>query len=419
MNSTILFRILVVVALLVAIDFYVFQGLRTLTRELSPRSRNVIHAIYWLINISIFLSIIIGFAMIDRNSGPSHYFSKIFAFFLIFFLPKLFFAVVLLLEDAFRFIHYLFDLVASSHQEKAVFDGRRKFISQFALFLAAIPFAGILHGITRGKYNYTVHRVELFFDDLPKEFDGFTISQISDVHSGSFTNEEEVAYGIDMINEQKSDLILFTGDLVNNKAVEMEPWIKLFSSLDAPLGKFSVLGNHDYGGYINWSSSKEKAKNDERLVEIHREMGFRLMRNEHVKIKKGNAFINLIGVHNWGLPPFPQLGDLDVATAGMEQGFNVLMSHDPSHWKQKVLDYKKHMHVTMSGHTHGMQFGIEIPGFKWSPVKYRYAEWAGLYSEGNRHLYVNRGFGYIGFHGRVGIWPEITVLTLRKKAEIN
>lgn len=414
MNNTILFRIILVFVIIGAIDFYVFQGIRTLTKDLAPRTRLLIHSIYWLINISVFLSVILGFALINRNTGPTHYFSRIFSIFLMFFLPKLFFALILLVEDVFRFFHYLSDLVFHSG-EKAVYDSRRKFISQVALFIASVPFFGVLHGITRGKYKYTVHKTELFFDDLPAEFDGFRVAQISDIHSGSLEDPDQIAHGVDLINEQKADLILFTGDLVNNRASEMEPWIKIFSRLSAPYGKFSVLGNHDYGGYISWTSQKEKQQNDERLLEIHKETGFNLLLNEHVKIRKQNSFINLVGVENWGLPPFPQLGDLDKATNGMEEGFNLLMSHDPSHWRAKILDHKKHFHLTLSGHTHGMQFGIEIPGFRWSPVKYRYPEWAGLYTEADKHLYVNRGFGYIGFHGRVGIWPEITVITLRKK----
>lgn len=416
MSTTILLRVFAILVLLLLVDLYVFQGVKTLTRDAQPKTRLIIHIIYWVINFSLFFAMLYGMFRIDRTTGPTHYLSRLFAFFLLLFLPKLIFFIALLLEDIYRVLEYLVVSISAfiGKTPEVEMDSRRKFVSKVALFISAIPFLGVLHGITKGKYKYTVHRVELPFKDLPEEFDGFTISQISDVHSGSLEDKEEITRGIELINNQNSDLILFTGDLVNNKASEMEPWIDIFKKLSAPFGKFSVLGNHDYGGYINWGNHEEKKKNDQRLVEVHKEIGFRLLRNESVKIERNGSSINLIGVENWGLPPFPQLGDLDEATKNSPDGFNVLMSHDPSHWKAKVLQFKKHMHLTLSGHTHGMQFGIEIPGIKWSPVKYRYPEWAGLYSKGEKHLYVNRGFGYIGFPGRVGIWPEITVITLRK-----
>lgn len=417
MNAAFVTRIFLIVAVLLLIDFYAFQAVRTFTRDYSSRIRLVIHVVYWMINISIFVVALYGLFRFNRYSGPTHYFSRVFAFFLMFFIPKLFVVVFLLVEDVFRLFHFLFNLASSAltNAPSPAFDDRRRFLSQLALLVSALPFASVVHGVTRGKYKYTVHRIDLEFDDLPSAFDGFRISQISDVHSGSLEDKAEISKGIDLINELKADVILFTGDLVNNKASEMDPWINVFSKLKAPFGKFSVLGNHDYGTYINWKSPEEKAANDARLLEVHKEIGFRLLRNENVKLERGNDSLNLIGVENWGLPPFPQLGDLDKASKDLNGGFNILMSHDPSHWKARVLDFSKHIHITLSGHTHGMQFGIEIPGIKWSPVKYRYPEWAGLYSKENKHLYVNRGFGYIGFPGRVGIWPEVTVITLKRK----
>ena len=293
---------------------------------------------------------------------------------------------------------------------------RRRFISMMALGLAALPFGSLLYGMFKGRYNYKVLSYEVFFDDLPDAFDGYTITQISDIHSGSFTNANKVQYAVDLVNEQKSDLILFTGDLVNDLASEMEPWKDVFATLKASDGVFSVLGNHDYGDYYNWSDQNLKKQNLADLKELQGKMGWKLLLNEHTHIIKNNEKIALVGVENWGKGGFKKAGDLNKAVEGLDDNeFKILMSHDPSHWKEEVIPHKQKIQLTLSGHTHGMQFGIEIPGFiKWSPVKYRYKEWAGIYKEGADFLNVNRGFGFIGYPGRVGIWPEISVITLKK-----
>ncbi len=327
--------------------------------------------------------------------------------------PKLIILVVLFGEDIVRFISGIFQ---SGSRKGDFLADRRKFISHTALVLAAVPFLGILHGVFIGKYRYRVLSHTLEFDDLPDEFDGIKITQISDMHSGSFDNKKKLEYGIDLINEQKSDMILFTGDLVNNTAKEMDPWIDTFKKLDAPMGKYSILGNHDYGDYVSWPNAGAKKANLDRLAEIQSEIGFRLLRNENVQIEKSGASIDLIGVENWG-KGFAQHGDLEKAAMGLQdKSFKILMSHDPSHFDEQVKSFSKFIHLTLSGHTHGMQFGIEIPGFvKWSPVSFRYPKWGGLYEELGRYLHVNRGFGFLAFPGRVGIWPEITVLTLKRK----
>ncbi|MGZ3836512.1 MAG: metallophosphoesterase, partial [Mucilaginibacter sp.] len=256
----------------------------------------------------------------------------------------------------------------------------------------------------------------LYFHDLPDAFDGFTITQLSDIHSGSFTSQKGVEKGVSIVNEQNSDLILFTGDLVNNLASEMDPWIPVFSQLKAPYGKFSVLGNHDYGDYVQWESKGHQSANLDRLKKVHSEIGFKLLLNEAVTIKKEDQSIALIGVENWGKGGFHKYGDLEKAAISVpDESFKILMSHDPSHWDAVTLDHDQHIHLTLSGHTHGMQFGIELFGFKWSPIKYVYRQWAGLYEEGGKYLYVNRGFGFLGLKARVGIWPEITVITLKKE----
>ncbi len=304
--------------------------------------------------------------------------------------------------------------------EKKVFNlpERRRFLSLIALGIASLPFGALLYGMYRGKYNFKVLKYDLEFDDLPKNFEGYKITQISDIHSGSFDNREKISYAIDLINEQQSDVLLFTGDMVNNKAEEMYPWKDLFGKLSAKDGKFSVLGNHDYGDYVQWDTEKLKKENLEDLKNLQKEMGFDLLLNESRYLKRGDNMIALVGVENWGKGGFKKAGDLKKAASTVAKSdFKILMSHDPSHWEQKVIHDDYHYHLTLSGHTHGMQFGIEIPGwFKWSPVKWRYKYWAGIYKEMGQYINVNRGFGYIGYPGRVGIWPEITVITLRSKS---
>lgn len=282
--------------------------------------------------------------------------------------------------------------------------------------IAAIPFGAIIYGIYKGKYNYKVFQYTLHFEDLPLAFDGYQITQISDIHSGSFDNMDKVAYAVDLINEQHSDAILFTGDMVNNKAEEMKPYIDIFSRLQAKDGLYSVLGNHDYGDYIHWDSEEAKTKNLEYLKAIQKEIGFDLLLNENRFLERQGERIALIGVENWGAGGFKKAGDLKKAVRSVEKNdFKILMSHDPSHWEKEVINDNNHFHLTLSGHTHGMQFGIEIPGwFKWSPVKWRYKYWAGIYEELGQYINVNRGFGYLAFPGRVGIWPEITVIKLKK-----
>ncbi|WMX13835.1 MULTISPECIES: metallophosphoesterase [unclassified Aureispira] len=308
--------------------------------------------------------------------------------------------------------HYL----GKRHQKGIKFE-RRKFLKQGGVLLGAIPFMSFLYGITWGKYNFTVHKQPLVFDDLPDVFDGFKIAQISDVHSGSFDNKQAVQKGIELLQAQNADVIVFTGDLVNSYASEIEPYLDDFKSLTAPYGKFSVLGNHDYPMYKRMFDNDEHGqRNLDRIKEHHQTMEFNLLLNESRKLEKEGQYIRLIGVENWGRSRhFPKIGDLDLATADCEEKeFKILMSHDPTHWEDRVKSYDKHIHLTLSGHTHGFQMGIDLPMFKWSPIKYVYKHWAGLYEEAGKFLYVNRGFGFLGFAGRVGVFPEITVFELKK-----
>ncbi|MCB0457816.1 MAG: metallophosphoesterase [Flavobacteriaceae bacterium] len=404
-------RWIIFIAIYFLIDVYAFQAIRTVSKN------QWLHWVYFVVSVvllALFIYQLTG-GIHGRQMTPSRMYT--FGFFLTIFIPKLLVIIFMFGEDIVRFSVGLFSKFGGSDNGFYV-PSRRKFISTLALGVAAIPFASFLYGMYRGKYNYKVLKYVLEFDDLPEAFDGYTMTQISDVHSGSFDNKKKVKYGIDLINQQESDLILFTGDLVNNKADEMLPWKEHFAKLSAKDGVFSVLGNHDYGDYISWPSEEDKRNNLQNLKAIQKEMGWNLLLNENVSLTRNGESIKLIGVENWGAGGFKKAGDLEKACVGVSKSdFKILMSHDPSHWKEHVKLDNRHFHLTLSGHTHGMQFGIEIPGwFKWSPVKYRYENWAGIYEELGRYINVNRGFGFLAYPGRVGIWPEVTVIQLKKKA---
>ena len=323
---------------------------------------------------------------------------------------------VLFIEDIFRVSHAIYSKLFSTTTTSFI-PSRRKFISYIGLGMAALPFGALLYGMYKGRYNYKVLNYVLEFNDLPQDFDGYKITQISDIHAGSLNDFDTISYAVDLINEQQSDVIMFTGDLVNNRADEMEPWMSVFSKLKARDGMFSILGNHDYGDYFQWPNDASKSANFQNLLKIHESLGFKLLRNEHHFIKKGESKLAVVGVENWGRGGFKKAGDLSKASLGLsESDFSILLSHDPSHWEEVVIDDPRKYQLTLSGHTHGMQFGIEIPGWiKWSPVKWRYKYWAGIYKEKNQYINVNRGFGVLGYPGRVGIWPEITVITLKNR----
>lgn len=376
-------------------DIYFFQAVSTVFRS------QVIHSTYWWVDLLLVGGVFIVIFLRRSGHDVQHMAGVLISSFLTVFIPKLLALPVLLAEDAVRVLRG--------------FPIRNTYISEMALLWAMLILILIVFGLTKGRHFYRVRQQILYFPDLPEDFDGFRITQLSDIHSGSLSNVKAVKRGIDLVNAQRSDLVLFTGDLVNNKASEMEPWISDFGVLQAPFGKFSVLGNHDYGDYVRWENADSKALNLLRLKDIHHEMGFRLLTNESITIQKGSDSISLIGVENWGKGGFHQYGDLDKATARLpKDSFKILMSHDPSHWEQVTLNHHTHVHLTFAGHTHGMQFGIELFGFKWSPIQYFYEQWAGLYHKDGKYLYVNRGFGYHGLKGRIGIWPEITVITLKR-----
>lgn len=334
-----------------------------------------------------------------------------------FFVTELMLGAFFVVDEVYGVGERLVHWYQSKDAKQAFFLPRRKFIKRAGTVLAALPFLAFIDGITRGKYNFWINEQQLTFDDLPIAFDGFRIAQISDIHAGSFDNFEAVRRGIKMIQEQQADLILFTGDLVNNHAEEIEPFLEDFKALKAPYGKYSILGNHDYPRRSRMFEDEEhKNRNFAQIKQHHATMGFDLMLNQNTKIEKDGSYIRLLGVENWGRSHhFPKKGDLDTACIGCQESeFNILMSHDPTHWSDKVIDYPKKMHLTLSGHTHGMQMGVYLPQFKWSPVKYAYEHWAGLYENKGQKLFVNTGFGFLAFAGRVGMYPEITIIELKK-----
>ncbi|WP_314269463.1 metallophosphoesterase [Capnocytophaga sputigena] len=388
------------------LTFYASRSLKTLK---VPRW---VEWLFWLITIGVVIHLLYHWFCRGKVvwSAPQQY---AIAGLLTWLIICLFVTLPLLLEDITRLIKAIFRKPTNAPR----IPSRRKFVSTLGWGLAAIPFASILYSIFKGKYNYKVWKYTLYFDNLPKAFDGYRITQISDIHCGSFDNYEKIRYGVELINSQKSDVILFTGDLVNNLANEVHNWKSLFATLQAPNGVFSIMGNHDYGDYSSWETPEAKQQNLEHLFQLQKQMGWQLLLNEHCYLERNGEKIALIGVENWGHGRFSKYGDLNKAMEGVNtEDFKILMSHDPTHWQEVVLPENKDIQLTLSGHTHGMQCGIEIPGWlKWSPSQYIYKYWGGMYEEDGKYLNVNRGFGYHAFPGRLGVWPEITVIELKTK----
>jgi len=292
---------------------------------------------------------------------------------------------------------------------------RSEFLVKAGLLASALPLAGLGYGIATGVYDYQVRRQTLYLPNLPKKFDGIRLGQISDIHSGSFYNKKAVLGGVEMLMNEKADFIFFTGDLVNDLTTEMKNYQDIFSKVKAPLGVYSSLGNHDYGDYAWWPNEAAKQKNLQDLKDTHKRMGWDLLMNENRRLKVDGEEIGILGVENWGLlSRFPKYGRMDLATKNTDNlPVKLLLSHDPSHWQAQVVPHYKQIDVMFSGHTHGMQFGVRTKEFQWSPIEYVYKEWAGLYHQGPQQLYVNVGYGFLGYPGRVGILPEITIFTLK------
>ncbi|MHA7877549.1 MAG: metallophosphoesterase [Bacteroidota bacterium] len=408
---------LLLASLLVLIDLYVYQGVKVLTLHLRPFTRTVIYWIYWGITSILVVSVFVV------GSGRLNFQNIFFRRFLLplFFInltTKLFAAFFLLLDDVFRGIRWAFhQATPTSVSNPSTNTGitRSTFLVKTAMAATAVPVLTMSYGILSGAHDYRVHRIKVKLPHLPSAFHGIRIGQLSDIHSGSFFNQAAVKRGVDMLLREKTDLIFFTGDLVNNTADELAPYFNIFDKVTAPLGVYSVLGNHDYGDYIRWPSRAAKNKNLQNLYAAHQQLGWQLLINEHKMITQGSDRLAVIGVENWGTGGFPKYGRLEQAYRGAESApVKLLLSHDPSHWDAQIRPSYTDIDITFSGHTHGGQVGIELPLFRWSPVQYRYKQWAGLYRAGTQYLYVNRGYGYIGYPGRIGILPEITVIELEK-----
>jgi predicted MPP superfamily phosphohydrolase len=412
--------IILIIPVLLLIDLYTYKGLIALFSRRSRKFRITATTVYFI--HSILLITLFVFFYLNYQKAPELlarylrllWFNGIFVAFTVF---KLVYIIFEGFEDLTKGLQKIFQK-KNFKEPPPTFDSlvsRRDFIRKAGVIVAALPFLGVFHGIGWGRFRFTVHHSEIRFPDLPQAFHGLRIVQLSDAHLGGFYgNEEKMKEVVGIIEDIKPDLLVFTGDMVNNFASEMNGWTSIFASMKAPLGKFAILGNHDYGDYSKWPTKAAKKANFDAIIRQEEEMGFKVLRNENISIERNGERIHIVGVENWGLPPFKQYGDLKLAMTGIpEEDFVVLLSHNPDHWVKEVNEITR-IPLTLSGHTHGFQFGIEVGNFKVSPVQLLYKYWAGLYKSDNQYLYVNRGLGCLAFPGRVGIWPEITLIEMKR-----
>ncbi len=415
-------RILVLGFFLLLLDWYFYQAISVALKDSSANKKNIVFYSYWGFTAFSFVLFLIP-TFFQIADWPKFIKVYVFAFVIMLLISKLIGTVFIVADDIIRLFRWIGNFFTKFYSSGSVETipaeggiSRLKFLNYLALGMAAIPFMSFVYGMVKGAFDIKIHRAKVILPNLPYSFNGLKIVQISDLHLGSFISNSFIKEAVEVILHQQPDIIFFTGDLVNDYATETESFVQVLSKLNAPLGVYSTLGNHDYGDYSNWKSKEAKEKNLQDLKNIHAQMGWRLLLNEHIALKKGDAEIALIGMENWGGNlHFSKYGDMNLAYKGAEKyPVKLLLSHDPSHWNLQVKNDFKDVDLTFSGHTHGAQFGIEIPRFKWSPVQYFYKQWAGLYSEGKQYLYVNRGLGFLGYPGRVGISPEITVMELFK-----
>jgi uncharacterized protein len=410
--------VIIFLGVMLVLDFYFFQAVKNISQNLSPKAKTIVYGIYWSITILAVIGFLL-FIYTEQSYLGRKVRTYLFSIIIGLFLAKMVALVFFLVDDLRRGIQWIAGKlffnntdVDSMNTDNGI--SRSVFLSWLGIAAGSTLFGSLLYGFSN-QYKYQIKRVKLAFDNLPASFKGMRIVHISDVHSGSFMDKKAVQHGIDLILKENADLILFTGDLVNDKATEMRDYMDVFNQLKAPMGVFSTLGNHDYGDYVRWPiEGVSKEQNLINLQKVHADLGWKLLMNEHVVLEKNGEQIALLGIENWGAKArFPKYGKMDLAHAGTEKyPFKILLSHDPSHWDAQVKTTYPDVDLMLSGHTHGMQFGIDIPGFKWSPVQYVYKQWSGLYEDAKQKLYVNRGFGFIGYPGRVGVLPEITVIEL-------
>jgi hypothetical protein len=409
----------IIVVIMILLDIYVFMAIKSVSHSVSSKIRTVIFAFYWLMAVVAIAGLLL-FIFTGPEFLPKKVRTYLFASILAFVFGQLVSSVFFLIDDVRRLIQWLAGKTFFRNTEVSQMNNngisRSVFLSWLGFAAGTTLFGSLIYGFSN-KYNYKVKRIKLAFDNLPKGFNGLKIVHFSDVHSGSFMNTKAVEHGVEKIIAENGDLVIFSGDLVNDRAPEMKNYMDVFNKIKAPMGVYSTFGNHDYGDYVKWPyDGVTKEQNLINLAKIHEELGWRLMMDEHVELEKNGDKIALIGIQNWSAKAhFPRYGNMKKAYAGAEKyPFKILISHDPSHWDAQVRPEYSDVDLMLSGHTHGMQFGVEIPGFKWSPVQYIYKEWDGLYEEGKQKLYVNPGFGFIGYPGRVGILAEITVIELVK-----
>jgi predicted MPP superfamily phosphohydrolase len=408
--------LLIFITVFLLIDWYIFQAILHVSKSWPSPWKLIMRYSFWIPTLLCIIAMV-WWTFSDPykiSSGMRNW--MITGLFAVYF-SKLFGVLFLLIDDGQRLVRWFakyFSRNPTSTLPGEVIS-RSQFLTNAALAATAIPFGAMAYGIISGAHDYRVRRVSVKLPNLPKSFDGLRIAQVSDIHSGSFFNKTAVKGGVDLVMNEKPDLIFFTGDLVNNESSEVKDYIDVFNKLRAPMGVFSVTGNHDYGDYKSWSSKEAKQQNFKDLIEAHRLLGFELLMNENRTIEQGGDRISIIGIENWGAGRFTKYGKLDQAYAGThDSSTKILLSHDPSHWDAQVRPTYKDIDLMLSGHTHGFQFGVEIGGIQWSPVQYAYKQWGGLYQEGEQYLYVNRGFGFLGYPGRVGMPPEITILELKR-----
>ncbi|MEO6818818.1 MAG: metallophosphoesterase [Ginsengibacter sp.] len=407
----------IIAIIMLLLDFYLFVAIRTVIQSFSSRTKTVVFSTYWVISILSLICLLILF-LGHPDFFPKKIKSYLIAIVMALFISKFVAALFFIIDDARRLLQWvgtkIFFNAKESAQTNELTISRSMFLTWLGIGAGGTMLGSLVYGFSN-KYNYQVKHIKIPFANLPAAFKGFRIIHVSDIHSGSFDNKKAVMKGVQLILDQKADLIIFSGDLVNNRTNEIDGYKDVFNKLKAPYGVFSTLGNHDYGDYAEWPfEGMSKEQNLKNMVDVHAEMGWKLMMNEHTILEKNGEKIALIGIENWGAKArFPKYGKMAKAYAGTEEyPFKILISHDPSHWDAQVRPDYGDVDLTLAGHTHGMQFGVEIPGFKWSPIQYVYKEWDGLYAEGKQKLYVNPGYGFLGYPGRVGILPEITVIEL-------
>jgi hypothetical protein len=417
------FSALILAIVIIVIDLYVFQAFKFAFRNSSENTQKITSIVFWSLT-AFSVGVVLAAMVTDVQTWPKFIKTYFTAFVFVWMISKVVVLIFMIADDAIRGVRWAFTKVfptaqaapATAEIAKSTGISRSDFLVKTGLVIGAIPFISLIWGMAKGAYDYQVKRIKVKLPNLPAGFEGYTIVQVSDIHSGSFVTTEPLETAVKMINDLNPDLILFTGDLVNNRNTEVIDHMPALSKLKSKHGVYSILGNHDYGDYVEWESAEAKKKNLATLINHHREMGWDILLDEHRILENKGDKITLIGVQNWSTHlRFPKYGSMEKATKDIQYSdVNILMSHDPSHWNGEILTKYPQVDIMLAGHTHGFQFGIEIPGFKWSPVQYIYKQWAGLYKEGKQYLYVNRGLGFLGYPGRVGILPEITVLELTK-----